>query len=359
MIDVLKVVNSLIAIRSVENNKTALRDALQYSTSLLKKYPVQQFTHEGVESLLFSNTTAHGNSFHLILNAHLDVVEGTEDQYKSVATGDRLYGRGAYDMKAAAAVMICVFAKLAKKVNYPLGLQLVTDEEIGGEGGALHQVKSGVTTSALIVGEPTNLDIVNASKAKITVSVKSIGKSAHAAYPWLGKNAIHAIVKYISDIQKMYPTPDKPTWQTTIVPSIISTTNTTHNNIPRDCKVQFDIRLPHGEQHKVLNDLQSLLPKHMSLTVDLFDEGMDTPKNDAFVKMLADTTSKITGKNTTIRPTYGSSDARHYPKKTSTVEFGPIGAGHHTDQEWVSIKSLNLYYDILYSLVKKLGVQIE
>ena len=60
-------------------------------------------------------------------------------------TGDRLYARGAQDMKVSALVQAQVFRELAARLPYPLALQLVADEEVGGRDGTLHQLEQGVT----------------------------------------------------------------------------------------------------------------------------------------------------------------------------------------------------------------------
>ena len=128
--------------------------------------------------------------FKIILNAHLDVVSGREEQYKPYEKDGKLFGRGAIDMKGAAAVEILVFKEVAKRVSYPLALQLVTDEEIGGFCGTKYQIEKGVRADFVIAGEPTDFGVNNKAKGIIWLKIKTKGKSAHGAYPWRGKNAL-------------------------------------------------------------------------------------------------------------------------------------------------------------------------
>jgi len=86
--------------------------------------------------------------FQVILNAHLDVVPAQPDQFRPRREGDRLYARGAQDMKVAALVEAQVFRELAAELPYPLALQLVTDEEVGGRDGTWPARRTTPTGSA-------------------------------------------------------------------------------------------------------------------------------------------------------------------------------------------------------------------
>ena len=147
-----------------------------------EEFNIKSFVSEGVRSCLVSTKTHQEMSFKVILNAHLDVVPGSDDQFAPFVKDGRLYGRGAYDMKAAAAVEILVFKELADKVSYPLGLQLVTDEEVGGFKGTKYQVDQGVRAEFIVVGEPTNLDIGHKAKGVLWLKIVFKGESAHGAY---------------------------------------------------------------------------------------------------------------------------------------------------------------------------------
>ena len=74
--------------------------------------------------------------------------------------------------------------------GYPLGLQLVTDEEVGGRDGTLHQLQRGVRGEFVVIGERGGLRIVTDSKGIITVNLRAGGRAGHSAYPWLGDNAL-------------------------------------------------------------------------------------------------------------------------------------------------------------------------
>src|SRR5438309_1971049 len=95
----------------------------------LPEYSYTSYIANNVPSLLYTNQEKENRHFTIILNAHLDVVSAKDKEYLPYIDDGKLYGRGAKDMKAAAAVMILLFKDLGKIVPYPLGLQIVTDEE--------------------------------------------------------------------------------------------------------------------------------------------------------------------------------------------------------------------------------------
>ena len=81
---------------------------------------------------------------------------------------------------------------------------------------------------------------------------------------------------------------------------------------------------------------------------------MDTPESDPYVQGFVKTAANALGKKIEVVGKNGASDLRHYPK-TAGIEFGPIGVGPHTDNEWVSIKSLGVYYKIIQDFILSLN----
>ncbi len=338
----------LISIPSTKENPQALDQVLTIAKRELADFTVEEFSKDGVKSLLAYSGKIRPKRFRIILNAHLDVIPGKDNQYKPLEKDEKLYGRGAYDMKAAAAVEILVFKELAKKVSYPLGLQLVTDEEIGGFLGTKHQVEKSVRADFTIAGENTDLDIINRAKGIVWAKITTSGKAAHGAYPWLGDNAIIKMAKIIETIQKNYPEPKKEIWATTINVSVIDSTNKTFNKVPDDCSIMLDIRYIPEDDKTIIPYLKSFTKNGIQVDIVLKEHCYMTDKNNSFVVFLNRSINSVLGKPAAILPHHGGSDIRHYNQVGDKgVEFGPVGQGHHTDNEWVDIKSLEDYYLIL------------
>ena len=125
---IISLTKSLIYIPSTRDNKKALNDVLDLALKEVKDFIIERFEKEGYPSALVYSQKTKPKNFKIILNAHSDVVSGRQEQFKPYEKDGQLFGRGAIDMKGAVAVEILVFKEVAKKVSYPLALQLVTDE---------------------------------------------------------------------------------------------------------------------------------------------------------------------------------------------------------------------------------------
>jgi succinyl-diaminopimelate desuccinylase len=329
-----------------------LEEVLELALSNLGGYTIERFERNSVKSALIYNVKKRPPKFKIILNAHLDVIPGKEHQYLPKIKGNRIYGVGSMDMKANAACLISVFKELADKVSFPLGLQLVTDEEIGGFDGTKYQIEKGVRTEFIIAGEPTNLDIVHKTKGILQIKISTKGKTAHGAYPWRGENAIGKMNKFLSVLQKKYPVPDHEIWATTVNVSRIETTNRAFNKVPDDCVVWLDARFVPEDAGAIKKSIQQLLPKGFTLDVVAQETALFTDENNEFIKLLRKVTRHIVGKDIRLREAHGSSDARHFTRVNCPgIEFGPIGGGIGSDYEWVDIPSLEKYYQILKSFL--------
>src|SRR5262249_31013769 len=152
----------------------------------------------------------------VILNAHLDVVPAPAAQFRPYREGDRLYARGAMDMKVAALAQALAFRELAGRVPYPLGLQLVTDEEAADPLGTLHQLRAGVTARFAVVGEATGLGIATECKGIAHVRLSAEGRSAHSAYLWQGDNALLKLNRAVGAILAAHPVPSQDAWRATV-----------------------------------------------------------------------------------------------------------------------------------------------
>ena len=338
----------LIALRTIPAHPSELIKALAIAVAPLRGFTVEHFTKNGVASVLVHNQTKRPKKFKVLLNAHLDVIPGKKGQHAPKEKGGKLYGVGAMDMKANAACMIMAFKDVARAVVYPLALQLTTDEEIGGFDGTLHQVKKGVRATFILAGEPTNFDIVHMTKGVLWLKVMMKGKTAHGAYPWRGENAIWKMNHFLERVYKRFPIPTKQAWVTTVNLSRIETGNDAYNKIPDDCTALLDIRFVPKDAKTVLRDIKKLLPKRSKMEIVANEPGSFIAKNDAFIATLEKVSRETLGKKLLSRGAQGSSDARHFTRVGGRgIEFGPIGDGIGSDDEWVDIKSLGKYHAIL------------
>lgn len=345
---IISLTKKFISIKSTAGNTEELEKILELALSHMAECTIERFERNGVKSALIYNAKRRPKKFKIILNGHLDVVPGKEYQYTTEIKDNRLYGVGSMDMKASATCLILAFKEMAGKVSYPLGLQLVTDEEVGGFDGTKYQIEKGVRAEFIIAGEPTNFDIIHKAKGVLQVKISAKGKTAHGAYPWRGKNAIWKMNDFFNALKKRYPVPEREVWTTTVNLSKIQTSNQAFNKIPDDCASWLDVRFVPEEAKTIKENIQGLLPKGFIFDVIAHESVLLTDENNEFIKLLKKSSQCIADKDVRLRGAHGSSDARHFVRvNCAGIEFGPIGGGIGSDYEWVDILSLEKYYQIL------------
>lgn len=349
MIDeILDLSKSLIKIKSDPENEIELENALNVVKSKLNEFTIEEFEQNNSKSILVYNSKKRPKKFKIILNGHLDVIPGKDYQYSPVVKDNKLYGVGALDMKSNLSCLILAFRDLAKKINYPLGLQIVTDEEVGGMNGTKFQIEKGVRADFVIAGETTQFNIANQAKGVLWVKIHTKGKTAHGAYPWKGENAIWKMHEFIEKLKEAFPIPKDEKWETTVNLSKIETSNTHFNKIPDDASVSLDIRFIPKDKKIILSKIKSLLPQGFKLEIILNEPELFVDEKNLYLQLLKKVSEDSLKKKIKFYGANGSSDARHFTRvKNSGVEFGPIGGGIGTDNEWTDIKGLENYYQII------------
>ena len=214
----------------------------------------------------------------LVLSGHTDVVpvDGqawTSEPFNATIRGDKLYGRGACDMKGFIACALTLLPKAVALSNSgqlrrPLHLALSFDEEVGCLGAPLilADLKArGITPDYCIVGEPTNMAMVVAHKGIAVYRCRVHGKSAHSSLTVQGVNAISyasRLIGYVDTLAEEISQRDDNDalfdvpYSTLSVGTIQGGTAT--NIVPNLCEFTFDYRnLPHMMQEDILLPIQA------------------------------------------------------------------------------------------------------
>ena len=141
----------------------------------------------------------------VLLHGHLDVVPGRPEQFQPRIDGDRLYGRGAYDMKGALACLMLAIADLREQREVRVRLGIVPDEESEEESDRAGDrlVQNGFLGDFAITGEPTDMNIGVAAKGVLAMRIQVSGRAAHGATPWLGENAILRAYEVFREIESL------------------------------------------------------------------------------------------------------------------------------------------------------------
>jgi len=293
----------------------------------------------------------------VVLHGHLDVVPGLAGQFESRVEDDRLYGRGAYDMKGALAAMLVVFAAMREQDGVRVRLGIVGDEESEEEAerGSDHLVDSGFTGDFAITGEPTDLHIGIEAKGVLALRLEVGGTAAHGATPWLGDNAVLNAIDVFRSIESLpfarhsSELFDRPSIN---LGRILG--GDALNKVPDRCVIDVDIRyLPDQDPAAILEEVRGLPG---TATSPLFTRPPATVDRDSpFVRGLrASAAAHHDGEPMSVGRD-GASDAVSFLRVgVPAVEFGPVGSGHHGPAEWVSVSSLETYRQALDSFLRSI-----
>ena len=291
----------------------------------------------------------------VVLHGHLDVVPGLPGQFDPRIEGDRLYGRGAYDMKGALAAMLVVAAAMRDQDGVRVRLGIVGDEESEEEAerGSDHIVDSGFVGDFAITGEPTDLHIGIEAKGVLALRLKVGGTAAHGATPWLGDNAVLNAIDVFRSIESLpFARHSSELFDRPSINLGRIWGGDALNKVPDRCVIDVDIRYLPGQDPDALMAEISAMPG-VSAAPLLVRPPATVDRESPFVRGLREAAATQAGSETMSVGRDGASDAVSFLRVgVPAVEFGPVGAGHHGPEEWVSVSSLETYRQALDSFLR-------
>ena len=313
----------------------------------------------------------------LVFAGHTDVVpsgpevEWSSPPFEPTIKNDRLYGRGAADMKASlAAFIVSIEEFLAENKDHKgsIGLLITSDEEgiaVDGTVKVIEALKNRKEKiDFCIVGEPTCVSklgdtVKNGRRGSLSAKLKVKGIQGHIAYPELIKNPIHEVAPAIDDLVKTiwdegneyFP---KTSWQ---ISNINGGTGAT-NVVPGDVEILFNFRYSSASTADMLKSrFIEILNKHQ-LDYDIDWEHSGEPyltEKGTLVDVLSDAVKEISGVRPTISTTGGTSDGRFISKLCDqVVEFGPINESIHKINENVNVNDIETLKDIYKLTISKI-----
>ena len=310
------------------------------------------------------------NGPHLAFAGHTDVVPVGEEKawnfppFEGTIKDDKLYGRGAVDMKGGIACFIAAVARYLEKnpLKGSLSLLITNDEEGPGINGTIKLLKwaadKGEKWDATIVGEPTNPNnlgdmIKIGRRGSLSGVITVTGHQGHVAYPKRAANPIDLVIKLCEALKN--PVLDKGSENfepSNLEITTIDTGNTATNVIPQQSVIGFNVRYNDNwtaetlkqEIKKRLDSVKletkgSLVP---TFKIDwvISPGGVFLTKNDELVGCLSNAIKTVTGRTPELSTSGGTSDARFIKDYCPVVEFGLVGKTMHMVDECVAIDDL-------------------
>ena len=286
-----------------------------------------------------SNPSPPGRT--LLLCGHLDTVnvEGMADPHTPRVEGDRLYGRGAYDMKAGVAAALLACREAAR-----LGLAgdvvvaAVADEEHASLG--VQEALRHVRADAAIVTEPTELELIVAHKGFIWAQLEVDGVAAHGSRPDLGVDAIVKAGAVLTALGELDEALGRRTHALLGRGSVHASTiegGVELSSYPARCVIGLERRTLPGETAQDIDaELARLGGSEHRIT--LVREPFEVDPESEVVRAVSAAANGILGSPPAIAgASYWADAAFIAAAGTPTVMFGPSGEGAHAVEEWVSI----------------------
>jgi acetylornithine deacetylase len=293
----------------------------------------------------------HDGGRTLLICGHTDTVsaDGMRDPFVARGDGDRLYGRGAYDMKAGvAAALVACRAAADAGVRGEVCVACVADEEHASCG--VQEVLGRVHAAAAVVTEPTELTVVVAHKGFAWVEVAVRGAAAHGSRPHLGVDAIVKTAPILTALGRLDTSLAATTHPLLGRGSVHASTITGGRELssyPDRCLLAYERRTLPGEDRGVVErELDALLDtcRRADPTLDvsgrvlLTREPLETPPDEPIVLLTRDAAARLIGTAPAIAgASYWADSAFIAAAGIPTVLFGPGGGGAHAREEWVSI----------------------
>ena len=379
--DSVKILTDLIAFKTVsgENNNSLIN----YCDEILKKLGAtsfKTFDNEKKRVNLFATLKAKKSNSKkpIILSGHTDVVPVSKswstDPFKATIKGNKLYGRGACDMKGFIACTLA-YAPIYSKTNLDrdIHFSFTFDEETACQGAPIlieELKKKGIKDGICIIGEPTNMKIIDAHKGCYEYTTYFEGLAGHSSAPHKGVSAVEYAARYVNKLielrQKLIDRTPKdsifdPPYSTLQIGGVFG--GIAHNVIADKCHVNWETRpvvkedgvFLNSELDKYANEV--LLPEmrkiypNSSIKKKIIGEiiGFDRDtKSDA-----CELVSSLTGDNSREVVSFGTEAGLFQEIGISTVVCGPgsIEQAHKVD-EYIVLDELKKCLNLLEGIKK-------
>jgi acetylornithine deacetylase len=305
----------------------------------------------------------------LLLCAHLDTVgtEGMADPLLPRLADGRLYGRGAYDMKASLAASLLACREAARAgLRGDVVVAAVADEEHSSIG--VQEVLESVTADAAIVTEPTELEIVVAHKGFVWIEIEVIGVAAHGSRPESGVDAIVKAGPILTAIGELDASLGDRTHtllgRGSVHASLIEG-GAELSTYPARCVLSLERRTLPGETRTGVEAEIAALLERCRVADDALTASQRTllVREPFEVSEAADVVQALRASAETVLSATPAVNGAPYWADAAfiaaagipTVMFGPGGDGAHAVEEWVSIDDTERLVRVLVAVAARLA----
>jgi acetylornithine deacetylase len=300
-------------------------------------------------------TRGTGDGPSLVLNAHMDTVgvAGMNAPHEPRLENGRVYGRGAYDMKAGLAAAMVAAASVGRLAGDVI-VTAVCDEEAGALG-TRGYVASRPKVSAAIVTEPTEENVAVAHKGFVGFEIETAGRAAHGSRPEEGSDAIVAMGPILAGLGELdealsadrkHPLLGRASLHASLIEG-----GQEFSSYPERCMVTGEWRtLPGDTVDHVRNGLEDVIARHgagAALRLLHVGEPFEVPADAEIAKLV----QRHAGTEL-VGVSFWADSSLLAGAGIPTVLYGPAGGGAHAVEEWVDVASFERVRDVLIATAR-------
>ena len=378
----IKILTDLISFQTVSGTDNS--ELINYCEKILNDLDIETFKvfdDEEKRVNLFGTLKAKKTNGKkpIILSGHTDVVPVSKgwssDPFTATIKNEKLYGRGSCDMKGFIACTLA-FAPVFKESNLDRDIHFcyTFDEETACIGAPLlikELKKRDIKNGICIIGEPTNMKIIDAHKGMNEYTVHFGGLAGHSSKPHMGVNAIEYASRYINKLLELRQELIKRAPKDCIFDPPHSTLSIggisggiAHNVIADKCKVEWETRpvnkadgdfvtkeIEKFVSEKLLPDMKKVFPSSY-IKKEIIGEVVGFEKLDE--SEACEFVSSITGDNSREVVSFGTEAGLFQEVGISTVVCGPgsIEQAHKID-EFIELNELKKCLNFLDGIKNK------
>lgn len=353
----------LISFKTEAGNREENKNALKWVKNQLKELPLHFEEHNSNGFASLTVTTKKTKNPKIWLAGHMDVAKARDKMFKSAVKGNRLYGRGAFDMKFAIASYMKLLKELKNdfsKLNF--GLMITTDEEVGGANGVEFLLNKGYTAKSVFLpdgGEDWKIE--KASKGLWSFIAKSHGRSAHPSKPWLAINALEELMDFLQILRNKFQ--KRSGANSSRVHSTIDinelNTGKTGDVLPDYAEAMIDVFfISENERENMAAYIKETSGKFKGIKIEtIFSKpSLKVDLNNQYAKLFSQIALKKYGIKKETVFNHSTSDAVFFAQKgIPVIETRPKGGNEHSEQEWIDIKDLEKFYLVLKDYTEKVS----
>jgi succinyl-diaminopimelate desuccinylase len=315
----------------------------------------------------------------LLFAGHTDVVPpGNESAWShppfaGAVAGDRLYGRGAVDMKGGIACFVAaVLDYVAANRGRPKGsisLLITGDEESVAVNGTVKLLKwaaeRGESFDHCILGEPSNVEVLGDTikagrRGSLNGTLIVSGRQGHVAYPERADNPIRGLASLIAALQAPLDEGSEHFTPSHLEFTSVDVGNTTVNLIPGEARARFNIRYNDRHSQTAMKTLiehraKAAAGERVRYAFEWQPSNADVfvTKPGPFTALAVAAIAEITGRQPKLSTSGGTSDARFIKDYCPVLEFGLVGQTMHQTDESTPVQDLQMLTAIYRRIVDK------